>query len=257
MWSRKYNKCIICKTTERKYVGNGMCKKCYHEEYCKINSEKIKIYSKKYYNENHEKIINDGKKYRKLNTEKEKERHKKYQLENPEKCKESQKKYYEANRKKRNENNKKRQRKNPERCRAYNKEWLKENREKYNEYHRKYSNNKRKINLQFRIKDNVSSRIRQCLKKKLSSKNGKSAFDFLPYSMNELKQHLENLFEPWMTWKNWGMGKGNWQIDHKIPESSFSYKSVYDKEFQKCWALENLQPLDAIENIKKGNKIIN
>ena len=45
-------------------------------------------------------------------------------------------------------------------------------------------------------------------------------------------------------------------IDHIRPDSSFDYKSVEDKEFQKCWALGNLRPLDAIKNIKKSSKII-
>ena len=28
----------------------------------------------------------------------------------------------------------------------------------------------------------------------------------------------------------------------------------HDEEFKKCWALENLQPMEKIANIKKGNK---
>lgn len=88
------------------------------------------------------------------------------------------------------------------------------------------------------------------------SKEGKTTWSFLPYTVDELIRHLENLFEPWMNWDNWGIGKGKWNIDHKKPDSLFNYKSVEDEEFQKCWALENLQPLDAIENIKKGNKIL-
>lgn len=26
--------------------------------------------------------------------------------------------------------------------------------------------------------------------------------------------------------------------------------------FQKCWALENLRPLEALENIRKGDKLL-
>jgi len=51
-------------------------------------------------------------------------------------------------------------------------------------------------------------------------------------------------------------GKKKWNIDHIIPQSELLYKSLDDENFKKCWALENLRPLEIIENIKKGNKII-
>ena len=60
-----------------------------------------------------------------------------------------------------------------------------------------------------------------------------------------------------MNWKNYGNKLGYWNIDHFYPDSSFDYKSVEDEEFQKCWALENLRPMEWIENIKKGKKISN
>ena len=33
------------------------------------------------------------------------------------------------------------------------------------------------------------------------------------------------------------------------------FESMDEPNFQKCWALENLQPLEASENIRKGNKV--
>jgi hypothetical protein len=60
-----------------------------------------------------------------------------------------------------------------------------------------------------------------------------------------------------MNWENWGRaekGKLKWNIDHRAPKSSFNFTSSEDKEFKECWALENLQPLEAIENIKKSDK---
>ncbi len=33
-------------------------------------------------------------------------------------------------------------------------------------------------------------------------------------------------------------------------------KKRQDQEFKECWALSNLQPLEAIANIKKGNKYL-
>ena len=48
--------------------------------------------------------------------------------------------------------------------------------------------------------------------------------------------------------------KKTWQIDHIISQSKLPYTSMSDDNFNKCWALENLQPLEAIANIKKSNK---
>ena len=54
-----------------------------------------------------------------------------------------------------------------------------------------------------------------------------------------------------MTWQNYG----KWHIDHVIPKSLFNINGAKSKGFKKCWALENLQPLWADENLKKNNKL--
>lgn len=41
-WSRKFNRCIQCKTTERKHHGNGLCYNCYY------STQKWKEYMKEY-----------------------------------------------------------------------------------------------------------------------------------------------------------------------------------------------------------------
>jgi uncharacterized Fe-S center protein len=51
------------------------------------------------------------------------------------------------------------------------------------------------------------------------------------------------------------MNKRTWNIDHIIPQSSLPYNSMEEENFQKCWALENLRPMEAFANIKKGKKI--
>jgi len=80
------------------------------------------------------------------------------------------------------------------------------------------------------------------------SKGGKSTFSFLPYTVDDLIKHLKSKFKDGMSWKNYG----KWHIDHIKPDCSFDYKSVEDEEFQKCWALDNLQPLWAIDNFRKN-----
>ena len=45
-----------------------------------------------------------------------------------------------------------------------------------------------------------------------------------------------------------------WVVDHKISRKSFNYNKPEDIDFQRCWALGNLQPLTKEDNLKKGSK---
>lgn len=96
----------------------------------------------------------------------------------------------------------------------------------------------------------MSKAMRKALK---GNKRGLHWQNLVTYNIDDLKQHLENLFRSGMSWNNYG----EWHIDHKIPVSNFEFISFKDKEFQECWALENLQPLWAMENFSKGNVIMN
>lgn len=109
-----------------------------------------------------------------------------------------------------------------------------------------------------KIKYRVSGAINKFLRNNNGKKGGRT-FDYLPYTPQQLKEHLESQFEPWMTWENYG-GKTNnkrktWWIDHIIPQSHFQFISMEDLQFQECWALSNLRPLEKIENIEKGNRL--
>lgn len=161
------------------------------------------------------------------------------------------------------ENVKKWQKNNPEKVKAKNKRWRRENPGKIRDIQRKYRKdnfvkckqyiqNKFYEDIHFKLRNYVSHRIRERLKRRLSSKKGKPTFSFLPYTVNDLKLHLEKQFKEGMSWKNYGIF--GWHIDHIHPDCKFDYKSVKDEEFQKCWALENLQPLWAEENLRKGSK---
>lgn len=72
----------------------------------------------------------------------------------------------------------------------------------------------------------------------------------LPFTYPELMAHLTKQFKPGMSWQD----RKSWHIDHIIPKSKFKFKSLNDPQFQQCWSLENLRPLWATENMKKGSK---
>jgi len=93
----------------------------------------------------------------------------------------------------------------------------------------------------------VSRSINQKLKRKGGSKSG-SILEALPYSIEELKIHLESKFQPGMTWENYG----EWHIDHVVPLAKFDL--LNREELLKACNYTNLQPLWAIDNIKKRDK---
>lgn len=143
---------------------------------------------------------------------------------------------------------------------AYRKEYTKT--EKHLAYKREYSrkesyratrrisaNYRRRNDPRFRLDANMCNAIRDAL-------NGRKKFrkwvSLVGYTTQELMSHLEPQFDQHMTWDNYG---SYWHVDHIIPRSFFQYETAEDPEFKKCWALSNLRPLEARENIRKSNKI--
>ena len=129
----------------------------------------------------------------------------------------------------------------------------------------KTTSEKRRINSNplLKLRKRVSSQIREQLKRFGSSKSGKSIVNYLDYSISDLRIHLENLFEPWMAWDNYGSynkdewddndkSTWKWNIDHIIPQSKLPYISMEDDNFKKCWSLINLRPLSAKQNLLDG-----
>ena len=238
---------------------NNQCKVC------------IKNYTQKYYNDNKENLKNydikrnktkERKEYRQKYTQK-------YYNDNKENLKNYRDKYYINNKedilKKSKEYNSKPEIKRKKQ--QYNEQYFskpetKQKRQQYNEHYcskpenkkrqnqnRKY---KRQINLSFRLNDTISSSVRRSLH---SNKQGNHWETLVGYTQKQLKQHLEQQFEPWMSWYNYGNKKGCWSIDHKIPVSLYNIADYNCDDFNKCWALSNLRPLNQSYNIIKCNEI--
>jgi len=144
------------------------------------------------------------------------------------------------------------------------KNWSEVNKDKKNETNRKYVVKKYATDPIFKIKNRISWMVRAAIKNNDGEKDG-SITEYLPYTIEQLKQHLESLFEPWMTWDNHGkydrkiwddnnFATWTWNIDHIVPQSNFLYSSMADNDFQKCWALSNLRPYSAKQNLIDGNR---
>jgi hypothetical protein len=165
-------------------------------------------------------------KYYQNNSEKVKIRVSDYRKKNLGKLKQSKKLIYE---------------KNKENILSANKKYRDENREKRNKYVRE----RKLTDPIFKLKHSMNSRIRVFMKTKNITKKNKT-FDIVGCSPEELKEHLENQFTEGMTWEN--HGRYGWHIDHIIPLSS----ATTEDDIIKLCNYKNLQPLWAIDNIKKG-----
>lgn len=137
--------------------------------------------------------------------------------------------------------------------------YYKQNKEKILRYNRDREKELLQKDPVFKLQKRVSASVRQFLKRQNSGKGGNSITKYLPYTIQELREHLEKQFTLEMNWSNYGPaieGEFHWQIDHIVPQSALPYDSFEHPNFLKCWALENLRPLEAFENLRKSNKLI-
>ena len=138
----------------------------------------------------------------------------------------------------------------------YRKQYYYKNQQKFSEWNKKwrenndrseYYKNYRNKNPSAKIACYCRNRIRNCNKKDYKSQS--SLFLTGCTSWNELKIYLESKFLDGMNWKN----MGEWHIDHIKPCSSFDLTDP--KQQKECFHYTNLQPLWAIDNLSKSDKI--
>ena len=109
----------------------------------------------------------------------------------------------------------------------------------------------------YKLRHQISKRINKKLKLHDVIKNC-SIWTKLPYKPSQLKAHLESLWEPWMSWSNYGAYNANnrtWQIDHIIPSAALPFDSLDHLNFIRLWCLENLRPMESYANLMKSDKI--
>lgn len=235
--------------------SGGVCRPCCTEKarkYREENMDKVRAYEKeyrpKYLEEHKEEKKASNRAYYEENKDRIKTQTKEYREENIEWALEYAKQYYQDNKEEL-------------------KERAREHREEYKPRRNELQNEARKNNPFEKLKHNVSNLIRITIQRQGSSKAGNSIIDHLGYSIEQLKNHLESLFEPWMTWNNWSKYDPNiwddnnsttwtWQLDHIIPQSDLPYNSMTDDNFKRCWDLSNLRPYSAkLNSIDGANRI--
>ena len=122
-------------------------------------------------------------------------------------------------------------------------------RESRQAYIRQYEKHRKQNDPAFRLRKNMARRLNNSILKQFGKKATQTS-QLIGCTVTELRQHLEVQFIDGMTWDNYG--RHGWHVDHIRPCASFD---LTDPEQQRqCFHYTNLQPLWAVDNIRKGAK---
>lgn len=95
----------------------------------------------------------------------------------------------------------------------------------------------------------VSKRLQSQLQSALRSKQGRADVNAMRgYTPQELRDHVERLFQPGMSWDNYGVG--GWEISRIVPACMLPIHT--DEGFRAANALSNLRPVWQKDNLDRG-----
>lgn len=197
------------------------------EQYAK-RLEKAKIKQANWVKNNKEKKLQQDALYRQNNREKLKEYHLEYYSKHAEKLKQKTRDWTAANQ---------------DRNRETRKIYRENNREKFNQY----CLERRNSDPLFKMRGDIRNLIALSLRKKNFLKKNRTE-EILGCTFDEFLNHIESQFLPGMNWGN----RSEWHIDHIIPLAS----AKTEEEILRLNHYTNLRPLWAIDNLKKGSKIL-
>ena len=136
---------------------------------------------------------------------------------------------------------------NKEKRREQDKIYWSKHIEEKRKYNRDYESNRKKADIQFKLRKSIRGRINKLIKLQY---NSEYLEDILGISIQKYKEYLENLFTEEMSWDNYGEV---WQIDHIIPCRAFDLTD--EEQLKECFNYKNTQPLLKEENLSKSDKL--
>lgn len=104
---------------------------------------------------------------------------------------------------------------------------------------------------EFRLKRNLSRAAARVITSRTSSR-GQTMIQHLGCTGEELVKHLESLFQPMMSWNNYGNKPGQWSLDHIMPLSAFDFTN--EQHILLACHYLNLRPMWHIWNVKKSDQ---
>lgn len=187
-----------------------------------------------------------AKEYYIKNREKEIKRSRYYYLKNFNKVKKSQGGYYLRNKETIKERGREYYLENKDVILLKNREYIKNNKESVCKGQNAYEKKRKAADPMFKLRRLLKNRVYSAFKRKSWRKDG--TMKLLGCSIDKAFTHLENQFTEGMTWDN----HGEWHIDHIIPMAS----AKTQEELVELCHYKNLQPLWALDNIIKSDKIL-
>jgi len=109
---------------------------------------------------------------------------------------------------------------------------------------------KMKADPSFKLRVALRIRALHALKHQRVTKSFQSHNRLLGGTIEQARQHIENQFEPWMSWENHGFR--GWHIDHVKPLATFDLTDP--AQVAKAFHYKNLRPLHWRKNLAKGAK---
>lgn len=125
---------------------------------------------------------------------------------------------------------------NKEQFKSTEKSYYNNNKDSILKVKAKYERKRKAIDINYKLKKNLRSRLSTAVK----IKSGSAVKD-LGCTIQELREYLESKFSSEMTWFNWGIGNGCWQIDHIKPLCHFNLNN--SDELKQACHYTNLQPI--------------
>ena len=223
--------------------------KIYGKIWRERNKEKLSLKGKQDYLKNKEEINRKHRENYHKTKEQRQKKIKEWYQNNLDKAKELNRNWYFKNKEKRAKQIKEYYQipKNAKRKREIKKIWRQKNAERINDQTRQ----RKKDNPHLLMACRLRARVRQALRQNSMAKKTNTTLKLVGLkSWQDLWKHLEKQFEKGMSKKN--MNK--WHIDHIKPCASFDLSKV--SEQKKCFNYKNLQPLWAVDNLRKGAKLI-
>ena len=162
------------------------------------------------------------------------EKLKKYRKDNPEKVK-----------KWGRDNSKTQRQKNQKKCQESKTNSYNKKRDYYNKKWKEYAKYRYDNDLNYRLRSSLRSRLYLAIK---NNSKSASTLELLGCDIDFLREYIEERFNGNMSWENYG----EWHIDHIKPCASFDLSKP--EQQKQCFHYTNLQPLWAIDNIRKSDK---
>lgn len=104
------------------------------------------------------------------------------------------------------------------------------------------------------LHEKMSRLVGKTLKRRRTSKQGKSWPHLVGYTIEALEARLLSTMPAGWTWGDYLAGR--LELDHIVPVAAHNFRSARDIDFKRCWALTNLRLLPKPENYEKRAKLL-